>query len=247
MRLPLSLFALAATVAAATAEPIPLVNPSFEAQNAPPGQFVGGTNFATTGWSVYNTIAPNTQRYFGIVNPTSTQLYLDPAPDGANVGVVFLQNTTGLAEAGLQQTTTATLQPNSRYTLRVDVGNMAFDPNPPQNQFNFNGFPGYRIDLLAGTTVIASDNNTLLPDEGRFLLSTVNFETGPTHAQLDQLLTIRLVNLNGPGIEVNFDRVRFDVVPTPEPALVLAVTAIAGGVMRSIRRRRSSPPLRVQR
>ena len=222
------------------AQPIPVVNPGFESPVAAPGQFVGGISSGPAGWDVYNTIAPNTFRYFGVVNPASSQLYADPVPQGSNIGVVFLTNTTGLAEAGLRQTLTTPLQTNSLYTLRVEVGNMAFDPNTPFNQFDFTGFPGYRVDLLAGNAVIASDNNTLFPGEGRFLTSTVTFQTGDSHALTGQNLGIRLVNLNGPGIEVNFDNVRFDVTPVPEPGLFTFAGAFMALAAKGLRKKRKT-------
>jgi hypothetical protein len=49
-------------------------------------------------------------------------------------------------------------------------------------------------------------------------------------------LTIRLVNLNGPGIEVNFDRVTLNAVPVPEPST--AGLSIAGAFL-VLKRRRS--------
>ena len=60
------------------------------------------------------------------------------------------------------------------------------------------GFPGYRVDLLAGGEVIAQDENSLAGsiDDGKFGTSTVPFITGSTHPQLGQALSIRLVNLN---------------------------------------------------
>lgn len=201
------------------ATPITIVNHSFEAPVAAPANFVGGTNTAPAGWSVYNTVAPNGLRFFGVWNPTGTDSFVNFAPDGSNVGVVFLQNTTNLAEAGLRQTLSATLQPFTTYSLRVEVGNFA--PSALPSPFNFTGFPGYRVDFLAGTNVIASDNNALFPAEGFFLTSTVSFTTGALHANLGQSLGIRLVNLNGPGIEVNFDNVRLDAETVSEPRSAL--------------------------
>ncbi len=162
------------------------------------------------------TASTSSGRTIGVLNPNSTVLYADPVPDGSNVGVTFLQPQMN-DEAGLQQTLAATLQVLTQYTLTVEVGNLAYDGGP----FPFTGFPGYRIDLLAGTSVLASDDDTLLPGEGRFLTSTVEFSTGATHPNAGEALSIRLVNLDAaPGIEVNFDDVRLDATPlSPCPAV----------------------------
>lgn len=190
----------------AGAAPIPITNSSFELPATPPDSFI--VNAPPNGWSAYGMLDFG-NRTIGVLNPNTTALYLDPVPDGSNVGVTFLQPQQN-SEAGLQQTLAATLQPLTHYTLTVEVGNLAVGDAP----FAFDGFPGYRIDLIAGTTVVASDDDTLLPDEGRFLTSTVQLTTGATHPNQGQALTIRLVNLDAaPGIEVNFDDVRLDATP----------------------------------
>ncbi len=119
-------------------------------------------------------------------------------------------------------------------SVTVEAGNIATDPDPPFNMFNFDGFPGYRIYLLAGSTVLGSDNNSLLPLEGQFLTSTFDVTIGSSHANFGQGLAIRLVNLNGVGTEVNFDNVRIVATPVPEPTgMMLAVSAaIAVGWLR---------------
>ena len=77
------------------------------------------------------------------------------------------------------------------------------------------GFPGYRVDILAGGEVLASDVNTLAITEGTFATSTVTFNSTADHPQIGQNLEIHLVNLaNGPGLEVDFDNVRLDAAPT---------------------------------
>jgi len=222
---------------AAQAQTLTIVNPGFETPVTLAGTFSGGSSSAPNGWSVYNTGATNSLRQFGVINPTGTQFFTGGVPSGANAGVVFLQNTTGIAEAGLRQTFSSTLQLNTTYSVSVSVGNIATDPNPPYNAFNFDGFPGYRIDLFAGNTVIGSDNNTLLPSEGNFLTSTFDVTVGSSHANAGQLLGIRLVNLNGPGIEVNFDDVRVVATPVPEPSSMLLFCAAVGGVLVNRRRR----------
>ena len=118
-------------------------------------------------------------------------------------------------EAGLVQVLGDGLAPNTRYTLRVQVGNIADDPAPPHGSFQFAGFPGYRVDLLAGGAILDSDDAGPVPPEGGFLESTVEVEVGGSHARLGAPLAIRLVNLNAaPGLEVNFDHVRLDAFDT---------------------------------
>ncbi len=142
---------------------------------------------------------------------------MNGAPDGSSVGLVFLENTTNLAEAGLQQTLTTVLGLSTQYTLTVEVGNFS---DAGGGSFDFTGFPGYRVDLFAGGILLASDDNTLSPGEGIFETSVVSFTTGDSHPNAGQPLAIRLVNLNGPGSEVNFDNVRLDASAIPEPSSV---------------------------
>jgi len=227
---PLTFLRFLATVLAlaftAGAAPVTINNSSFESPGTNPGTFTGGQTSGPTGWTVYNAGATNNQRFFGVWNPAGTVSYLDPVPDGANIGVVFLDNTTGIAEAGLRQTLAATLQLSTEYRLTIEVGN--FRPGTPGETWDFTGFPGYRVDLMAGATVLASDNNTLAPAEGRFLTSTVSFTTGGSHANAGQALAIRLVNLNGAGVEVNFDNVRLDATAVPEPSSALLMVSGLG-------------------
>lgn len=197
------------------------------------------------GWSAYGSINHN-NRSIGAVNPTGSTLYPGGAPEGRNVGVVFLmdnasnQSQFAGIESGLVQTLAATLQTNTRYTLTVEVGNMANDSTTTNSAFVFTGFPGYRVDLLAGGQVIASDNNSLLPAEGTFLTSQFSLSVGASHALAGQALGIRLVNLNAaPGIEVNFDDVRLDATAIPEPAAAASLLGAATLAPALLRRRRT--------
>ena len=226
--------AFAAAAGVAQAALVTISQPSFESPVTAPATFTGTQTTGPTGWAVYNSGATNNQRFFGVWNPSTTNSYIGGAPAGLNIGVVFLQNTTGIAEAGLQQTLGATLQLATQYTLTVEVGNFSdADPGP----FNFTGFPGYRVDLFAGSTLLVSDNNTLAPGEGMFATSVVSFTTGASHANAGQALGIRLVNLNGPGTEVNFDNVRLDATSVPEPsAAALGSVAVLCALLRRLRR-----------
>jgi hypothetical protein len=217
MRIPVLLGAFVAAAAPAVASSITIQNPSFEAPVIAAGTF--STTSPPPGWQGYGSLNFG-NRTIGVLNPATTALYGVPPPQGSNVGVVFLldnpsqQGQFASIEAGLQQTLASVLQTSTRYTLSVEVGNIAFVGTPPHNQFAFGGFPGYRVDLLAGGIVIASDTNSLLPSEGGFATSTVTLDVGASHALAGQLLRIRLVNLNAaPGIEVNFDDVRLDATP----------------------------------
>lgn len=195
-----------------------VANPGFEDPAIPDGTFA--TTAAPPGWSNYGFIESFAGRDVGVLNPAGTTLYSQPAPEGSNVAVVFLL-TGGPTESGIQQTLSERLEAGMTYTLRVNVGNISPEGAP----FNFAGFPGYRVDLLAGGAVVATDNNTLLPDEGTFLESTVSLVVGESHPRLGQELGIRLVSLDGPaGIEVNFDNVRLEATAVPEPG-GLALTA----------------------
>lgn len=208
----------------ASAAVIPVANAGFETNFAANG-FVVITTPAS--WSIYN---PQNINQFsdavGVINPTGTDHYPNGAVEGRNAAVIFMDGP-ATGEAGLQQTLAATLQAERRYTLQVEVGNIA-SGTANFGYFNLAGFPGYRIDLLAGNAIISSDNNTLAGSipEGEFRTSTIVATTTNTHPALGSALQIRLVNLNQPGtqaepgIEVNFDHVRLTEEPR-RPTLTL--------------------------
>lgn len=197
---------------AARSQSIPVQNASFEEPAISPGTFA--TTSAPLGWTAVGPIDFGS-RTIGVLDPNSTLLYTAPVPDGENVGVVFLlddffnQSVVANQPAGMQQTLAHALQPSTRYALEVAVGNIGNDPNFPHNQFQFGGFPGYRIELLAGGVVIGSDAGASIPPAAGFATSRIDVDIGTSHPQLGQSLSIRLLNLNAaPGIEVNFDDVR---------------------------------------
>ena len=127
----------------------------------------------------------------------------------------------------------------------MQIGNIASGWSLPgssggaSNYFDLDGFPGYRIDVLAGGNVVASDDNSIgatIP-EGEFRQARFYFDTGPAPAQLGQPLGIRLVNLKAPGtptvpnIEVDFDEVFLTAGPIPiAPQLSIALTNTQAGI-----------------
>jgi hapalindole H/12-epi-hapalindole U/12-epi-fischerindole U synthase len=218
------------------AQPIAIVNAGFEANVITPGAFVV---LDPTGWNRYDPsgIINQNANSVGVIRPLpGVEYFPGGTPEGVNAALVFLANNAG-TEAGLQQTLTSSLVGNTRYTLSVQIGNIASGTSLPGSSdgggvfYDLDGFPGYRIDLMAGGVVIASDNNSIgnLIPEGEFRLSTLIFNTPINHPQIGQNLGIRLVNLNQPGtpqapnIEVDFDDVRLVATAVPEPATWLLI------------------------
>ena len=224
---------------------------------------------ALNGWELYDpSVGGITSEgdgptyYIGTLTPELNELTADPNdyrnfPDGAFEGerVAIAFNDAGSdvsnngTEYGLEQTlddslAANTLQANTKYTLTVAIGNI--DTGIANGQtFELGGFPGYRVELLAGGQMIAEDNNTLagtIPD-GEFRLSTVMFTTGASHASLGAALGIRLVNLNvidaafpDSDLEVDFDDVQLSAVLVPLPPAALLFASVLVGFGRKLRR-----------
>lgn len=234
----------------AAAAPVAIVNPSFEADPNTFNEFFFGE---PTGWSAIDAfgILDGSLDVTGTLEVTGSPYFGGVAPDGDNVAILFVGTDTGGGEIGLRQTLSETLAANTRYTLSVEVGNIESGPTESGQFFDLRGFPGYRIELWAGTTLLDSDTEgTDSPiGEGVFETRTLSFTTGATHAALGDNLEIRLFNLNldpglpddgGPALdlEVDFDDVSLDatIVPLPAAAWLLfpPLAVIAG------RRRRGS-------
>lgn len=151
-----SLALLALACPALGQSPVPIVNPGFEDPVLEDGIFQN----SAPGWTVIGTATT-----IGVLNPTVAD-YPGGAPEGANVAMI--DGTVG--EAGLGQVLNTSLVANAEYTLTAEVGN---------TNFYAAGFPGYRVQLLAGGDVLAEDNDTLLPPLGTFVTSTISYTTLP--------------------------------------------------------------------
>ena len=217
--------------ASAPAQVINITNSSFEANVVPGGEF---HVFNPVGWSRYDpgNIVNQNNNAVGALNPAGTTFFVDPVPHGSNAALIYLEQRAGTQNpgdmVGLSQNLTGNfLQLNTRYVLTAAVGNIASGSGLGASAgFGFadlSGFPGYRVELLAGGQVVAADNNSLTIGEGRFATSTVELVVGNSHTQAGQTLAIRLLNLNATGNlverarEVDFDAVSLIASAVPEP------------------------------
>jgi hypothetical protein len=128
------------------ADPVEVINPSFELPALSEGGFTSGV---VDGWET----TPPT----GVFYPQTFQFTL-PLPDGNQVG--YANFDTGQ----LAQTLSATLQSNTTYTLTVYVGKRldCCYPNP------------YSVELYAGSALLGSENSQD-PAPGDFAVSTITF------------------------------------------------------------------------
>ncbi|MDJ0534803.1 MAG: hypothetical protein QNJ70_20370 [Xenococcaceae cyanobacterium MO_207.B15] len=185
---------LVINIAPAKAASIAISNAGFEDPNLEGVEPIVGNEIFTfetpPGWELYDpsglipTDTNLSTSYPGVWNPSS-DFFTGEAPEGENIGAIFLNQTPGSGVVGLSQTLTDTLQANTQYTLQLEVGN-------PGSPF-FADFPGYKIQLLAGDSVIAEDNNTLNIAEGDFSTSTIIYSTSSNDFNLGQPLQIRLL------------------------------------------------------
>ncbi|MGJ8652536.1 MAG: hypothetical protein ACSHX8_04635 [Opitutaceae bacterium] len=158
-------------------------------------------------------------------DPDDYIYFLAGAADGVRVGIAFNYDITrDSGEYGLQQTTTHTYEANTAYTLQVEIGNIASGLAVSNTYFYLEGFPGYRIALMADGVEIETDSSSAGSiAEGDFATATLTYVTGSSGGVVGQTIGIRLVNLNdsnsdtdvpaGNDVEVDFDDVRLDAVP----------------------------------
>ncbi len=238
----------------ALAVPALIVNHSFEDDVvASPTDIANGV---PNGWSAYEA-APMGGEFYGSLHAAPDN-YPAGAPEGNNVAVCFqyANNASDIA-FGIEQLLVETLDASMRYSLTVDVGNIASGfndlPGTPGNPgddtfFDIDGYNGYQLALLVDVggsyELLAADNDTRPMADGVFETRTVVFDgVDAAPHQLGQPLVIRLLTLNrvdpaevGSDRETNFDNVRLDVSPSPQTvplpvgslaSLALLLTAIA--------------------
>lgn len=177
-------------------------DPSFEAGKSVGGWVPSGT--PGPGQSTGSLPAPWTgSAGVGWVGPGQ---YDDPMPDG-DIYLYFNTTTT------VSQTLTDTLQPKTDYTLTVAVGWRKDMP-----AIGYPNFPGYKIELWAGGTLLAAQASATgfggtgaNPAGGRWIDVAATY-TSPASVTPGQALQLRLY---GRGIQTNYDNVR--LVSTTQP------------------------------
>jgi len=169
------ILAIPGTVAA---QSIPVVNAGFEEPAMNPGAFTLG---AVPGWDM---VPGSGSGSWGVFYPT-VPMWGYVAPHGNQV-----LYTNGPA---IEQTLTTPAAADTTYALLIDV----------INRPGFGGRP-YFIELYAGSTLLARDDNTLLPPSGGFLVSVLSATVASGSPAVGQPLRIRLGGMS----QTNFDNVR---------------------------------------
>ncbi|UCG49785.1 MAG: hypothetical protein JSU94_08375 [Phycisphaerales bacterium] len=158
----------------------------------------------------------------GVYNPTAVDGYGGIAPQGDNV----MYATAGAGyDKGTSQVLSANLQANTQYNLTVLVG----------NPFLFNGSTAtadYRIELLAGGVILASDAGPSPADDTTWTTAGLTYNSGAEPALLAEALEIRLLAVNfTDGKGVDFDDVKLTAEgPTPDPYTVKLTLTVNDGV-----------------
>ena len=166
----------------AQADPVNVKNPSFELPSLTPGAFNIGViqDWITTGFTgVFYPIVPG---------------HFDYVTDGVQVAY---------SNGGsLSQVLEATLQPNTTYTLNVDIGKRADCCNVPFS---------YSVQLWAGSVLLSSDTNSVNPDPGSFITVTVTYTASDSDPALGQPLQL-ILSAEGSS-QTAFDNVLLDASP----------------------------------
>ena len=108
-------------------------------------------------------------------------------------------------DAGLSQVLSATLEADTQYDLSVLVGNPVL--------YNEGLTADYRIELLAGGVLLASDTGPSPVDDTTWATVSLSYNSGANPAQLGLPLEIRLLAVDFTDwYEVNFDDVKLGYV-----------------------------------
>lgn len=151
-----------------------------------------------------NTWMLDTSPNGGAVTPSVAYGYGGNTGKGKSLGYI---KTDPKSDHCLQQDLSFALQSSRTYDLSVKVGNPS----------GFNEGPGaaYRVELLAGGAVIASDSGSSPADDSKWITARVRYTSGSDKKDdpnIGQYLAIRLVaEAFTEGKHINFDGLEFQV------------------------------------
>jgi len=179
----------------AVAVGVNILNAGFESPTAPfhPENGLYYSSNDITSWQ----INPTPGGSAGVFNPSASgnSPFSQPVPQGSQVAY---DN-----GGSITQQLSTNLTANTRYNLSAFVGAR-----------NDTRYPGSIVELLAGTTVLAS-NSSVTPAPGTFAPENVTYTSGSSDAALGQPLTISLIS-NGGG-QTEFDNVTLDAQSSSTP------------------------------
>jgi MYXO-CTERM domain-containing protein len=217
---------------AARASLITVANASFETPNVADNAFTDSDNvaIAVPNWTLATTL--NGTITTGVWDPinadfsnTTGDNAAIPGGAGGQVGYIYLEQFNDLAPEMLTgelttESSLATIQNNTIYTLTVSLGSS-----------KTSSAGDVLIELYSNNTLRASTNVPAgtLPED-TLVDYVASFTTSGSDPNAGGPLVARIIhNYSGPGArEVEFDNVRVDVSPVPEPTSTsLALLALA--------------------
>ena len=162
---------LVACSTASGATPVVIENAGFEDPVLGDGAFVDGI----PGWSEYNGGWP------GVWNVEAGEYALE-APEGSNVGWLW-ESGAGSGANQVLSGATGLFELDADYSMDFFVG-----------YANSYANPGYQIQLLAGGTVLAEDDNSMTLTQGAFSTGNFSYTYNAAHSALvGQPLEVRLL------------------------------------------------------
>lgn len=215
--------------AALQAAPIAVPNGDFEEDLA--GRTGSGAvaqvNGAPPSWTITGTAGT-----FSPATSTSGSPPTSPSNFWANYDFVEHGQLIAFTQsiATISQTLSNTYQAGQVYTLTVQVGDSYEGPSPVSDPVNNPDGLAYAIQLMAGSTVLASASDTVFPAANNSIFVPVVFDTADDPSAIGQPITIAIRGYTGGS--ATFDNVTLDAVP--EPA---ALSLLGLGVLGLLRRR----------
>jgi hypothetical protein len=201
------------SVAVASAQPISINNASFENQALTSGSFFYSPT-QIDGWT--STATGGADR--GVWNTSA------PGKDGQNIAFAYGAN-------ALAQQLTATLQPNTVYTMDYLIGRTGSSITGTVELWAGGTVAN---GVVTGGTLLQTQTETL--NTSSMLARTLTYTSPTSGSTIGQLLTIRLAGAPASGSTyVSFDHIRLAAVPEPATLSVLAL-----GVAALVRRRKSA-------